>query len=165
MFTRALLPDTVRGIKLVSDLPIIKKSYLAGGTALALQIGHRISVDLVFFTQEEFDEKVLSGGFRSIKEFKEEGISWRTLWGKIGETRLSIFYYKYPLLSKTHNFMDINVLDLKDIVAMKILALQSRGTKRDFIDLYFLSKKFSLDEMLKFYNTKYSDLEKKCIIL
>ena len=53
MFTKTLLPDTIRAIKLVSNIPIIQKSYLAGGTALAPHLGHRISVDLDFFTQEE----------------------------------------------------------------------------------------------------------------
>lgn len=51
MFTKTLLPDTLRAIKLVSGFPEIQKAYLAGGTALALQVGHRISVDLDFFTQ------------------------------------------------------------------------------------------------------------------
>lgn len=161
MFTKTLLPDTVRAIKLVSDIPIIKKSYLAGGTALAVHLGHRISVDLDFFTQEELEEKLLSADLHRLSEFKEDGLSWRTVWGKIGETKFSLFYYKYPLLAQTHPFMGIHLLDVKDIAAMKVAALGDRGTKRDFIDLYFLSKKYSLDEILEFYNQKYGDLEDK----
>jgi len=161
MFTKTLLPDTVRAIKLVSGIPIIKKAYLAGGTALALHLGHRISVDLDFFTREELEERVLSADLHRLSEFKEEGLAWRTVWGRVGETKFSLFYYKYPLLSKTHSFMDINLLDVKDIAAMKVAALGDRGTKRDFIDLYFLAKNYSLDEMLRFYNQKYGDLEDK----
>lgn len=158
MFTKALLPDTVRAIKLVSKLPSIQKAYLAGGTALALQIGHRISVDLDFFTQEEFDENRLSLELSSIHDFSEEGKSWRTVWGKIGETKFSFFYYKYPLLEQTIDFEGVQILGKKDIAAMKINALEDRGTKRDFIDVFFLAKEFSLEEMLDFYDQKYSSL-------
>lgn len=161
MFTKTLLPDTVRAIKLVSNVPIVKKAYLAGGTALALRLGHRISVDLDFFTQEELDEKVLLADLEQLPEFKRDGLAWRTVWGKVGETKFSLFYYKYPLLEKTSKFMGINALSLKDIAAMKVSALGDRGTKRDFIDLYFLSKIYSLDEMLEFYDLKFSDLKDK----
>lgn len=78
MFTKALLPNTIRAIQLVSDIPIIKKAYLAGGTALALHCGHRISVDLDFFTQEELDENILAMDLNRLSEFKEEGKAWRT---------------------------------------------------------------------------------------
>src|SRR3990170_3187291 len=109
MFTKALLPDTVRAIKLVSKIPTVQKAYLAGGSALALQIGHRISVDLDFFTQEEFDQNNLS------LELSEEGKSWRTVWGKVGETKFSIFYYKYPLLQQTLSFEGIQISSKADI--------------------------------------------------
>ncbi|EKE05822.1 MAG: hypothetical protein ACD_19C00176G0044 [uncultured bacterium] len=161
MFTKTLLPDTVRAIKLVSKVQIVKDAYLAGGTALALRLGHRISVDLDFFTQEELEENILLADLEQLSEFKKDGVAWRTVWGMIEETKFSLFYYKYPLLEKTTEFMGINVLDLKDIAAMKVSALGDRGTKRDFIDLYFLSKTYSLDEMLKLYDQKFSDLEDK----
>jgi len=161
MFTKTLLPDTFRAIQLISDIPIIKKAYLAGGTALALHFGHRISVDLDFFTQEELEENILAADLSRLGEFKEEGKAWRTVWGKVGETKFSLFYYKYPLLASTIPFMGINILDIKDIAAMKVQALGDRGTKRDFIDLFFLAKTYSLEEMLDFYHQKYADLESK----
>ncbi len=159
MFTKALLPDTIRAIKLVSDISVVKKSYLAGGTALALHLGHRISVDLDFFTQEIFDENVLSSELETLPQFKGDGVAWRTVWGKVGKTKFSLFYYKYPLLKKTITFEGIQILQKEDIAAMKIHALEDRGTKRDFFDLYFLAKDFSLGEMLTFYDQKYGLLE------
>ena len=90
MFTKTLLPDTLRAIKLVAQIEELKNAYLAGGTALALQIGHRISVDLDFFTQ------------------------------------------------------------------MKVHTIERRGTRRDFIDVYFLAKKYTLEHMLDFYQEKYT---------
>jgi len=107
MFTKTLLPDTVRAIKLISGIPIVKNAYLAGGTALAMHLGHRISVDLDFFTQETLEEQILLANLHKLPEFKEDGVAWRTVWGKIGVTKFILFYYKYPLLAKTHPFMGI----------------------------------------------------------
>ncbi len=159
MFTKTLLPDTLRAIKLVSDFSEIQKAYLAGGTALALQIGHRTSIDLDFFTQDEFNEAKLSTKLASLPEFLQAGTAKWTVWGKIGQTKFSIFYYKYPLLEKTTSYEGIQLASLADIAAMKIHAIEDRGTKRDFVDVYFLSKKYTFLEMLGFYQRKYGVLE------
>ena len=159
MLTKALLPDTIRALKLVSKISVVKKSYLAGGTALALHLGHRISVDLDFFTSLVFNEITLSGELKELPGYKEDGTAWRTVWGKIGKTKFSLFYYPYPLLKKTAIFEDIQILSLEDIAAMKVHAIEDRGTKRDFFDLFFLAKEFSLEQMLKFYDQKYGTLK------
>lgn len=86
MFTKALHPDTFRALKLVSKIDLIKKSYLAGGTALALHLGHRVSEDLDFFTTQTLDENVLANDLKAIPGFKEEGKAWRTVWGKVNDT-------------------------------------------------------------------------------
>ncbi len=159
MFTKTLFPDTLRAIQLVSGVSEIKKAYLAGGTALSLQIGHRISVDLDFFTQHEFSETELSAKLITLQEFVQDGTAQWTVWGKIGQTKFSMFYYKYPLLEKTVPFEGIQLASLMDIAAMKIHAIEQRGTRRDFVDVYFLSKKYSLEDMLDFYQKKYGALE------
>ena len=165
MFTKALLPDTIRALKLVSQIDIVKKSYLARGTALALHMGHRISVDLDFFTQEIFDEKTLSGGLKQLPQYKEEGTAWRTVWGKVGKTKFSLFYYEYTLIKKTDTFEGIQILQKEDIAAMKIHAIEDRGTKRDFVDLYFLAKEFPMEQMLRFYDQKYGTLKDHLYII
>lgn len=159
MFAKAVLPDTIRALKLVSNISIVKKSYLAGGTALALHLGHRISVDLDFFTPQIFDEKTLSAELHQLSGYKEEGMAWRTVWGKVANTKFSLFYYQYPLIKETIPFEGIQILSKEDIAAMKIHALEDRGAKRDFIDLYFLAKEFSLEQMLEFYDKKYGVLK------
>lgn len=159
MFTKTLLPDTFRAIQLISDVADIKKAYLAGGTALALQIGHRKSFDLDFFTKQEFNEAQMSAKLSSLPEFVQDGTAKWTVWGKIGKTKFSMFYYKYPLLEKTVLFEGLQLASLADIAAMKIHAIEDRGTRRDFIDVYFLSKKYTLEEMLNFYQKKYAVLE------
>lgn len=159
MFTKTLLPDTFRAIKLVSKIPTMQKAYLAGGTALALHLGHRISVDLDFFTNLEFNETTLSSELSSFPGFKEDGVSWRTVWGYLGETKFSIFYYKYPLIDNTVEFQGIHLAGKKDIAAMKVHAIEERGTRRDFIDLFYIAKEYSLDEILGFYEAKYGVLD------
>ncbi len=162
MFIQAILPDAVRGIKLVSRVPLIQKAYLAGGTALALQLGHRISEDLDFFTTQEFDEQQLLVELSGLGLVRES-VGWRTIIGIINETKFSIFYYKYPLLSETLEFEGIKLASKRDIAAMKILAMEDRGVKRDFIDLFFLAKEFSVDQMLGYYDEKYGVLDERIL--
>ena len=165
MFTKTLLPDTIRALKLASKISTVKNSYLAGGTALALHLGHRFSVDLDFFTREVFDEKTLSGELNPLPDYKEDGTAWRTVWGKINKTKFSLFYYQYPLIKKTVSFEGIQILQKEDIAAMKVHAIEDRGTKRDFFDLFFLAKEFSLEEMFKFYDLKYGNLKEHFYII
>ncbi len=156
MFTKTLLPDTFRAIKLISGFSEIQGAYLAGGTSLALQMGHRISVDLDFFTLETFDEEKLSRKLATHTSFHEAGTAKWTVWGTIGKTKFSIFHYKYPLLEPTVPFEGLHLASLSDIAAMKIHAIEDRGTRRDFIDVYVLAKKFSLQEMISLYQKKYN---------
>ena len=158
MFTKTLLPDTFRAIKLVSRISELSKAYLAGGTALALQIGHHVSVDLDLFTQHLFDEKILAQKLASYPEFVQDGVAKWTVWGKVGKTKFSMFYYKYPMVDMPVIFEGLQLASLKDITAMKIHAIEERGTRRDFIDVYFLSKHFTLSQMLDFYQQKYAVL-------
>ncbi|TSC84207.1 MAG: hypothetical protein G01um101416_1098 [Microgenomates group bacterium Gr01-1014_16] len=158
MFKQAILPDTLRAIQLAAKVPIVQRAYLAGGTALALRLGHRISVDLDFFTQEEFDEQLVLADLRKYG-LEKEATAWMTVKGKFGETDISLFWYKYPILDVMDKFEGLNILGKRDVAAMKINALYDRGTGRDFADIYFLAKEFSFEEMMDFYDRKYGNLE------
>jgi len=92
-------------------------------------------------------------------EFTQEGTAKWTVWGKINQTKFSIFHYKFPLIEPIILFEGIQLASFADIAAMKIHAIEQRGTKRDFVDVYFLSQKYTLEEMLMFYQKKYSVLE------
>lgn len=159
MFEQAVLPDTLRAIELAAKIPVVEKAYLAGGTALALQLGHRVSVDLDFFTPEKFEAKTVDTQLQQYPEFVHEGVAWGTVWGRFKQTKFSLFYYEHPLVWESHPFMGLNLADTKDIAAMKIVAIGDRGTKRDFVDLWFLAKEYSLDQILEFYEQKYNKLE------
>lgn len=159
MFTETLFGNTKKALALLGKSRLMSNAYLAGGTACALQLGHRISVDLVFFTAKEFEAKELIRSLKRIGKFKVEKQSWGTILGTLEGIRFSIFVYKYPVLFPFKSLFDINILDLRDIAAMKIDAISTRGIKRDFIDLYFICQEgISLNEILSFYNHKYGTL-------
>lgn len=159
MFEQVLAGNTKTILALLESSDIIQKAYLAGGTALALQLGHRISYDLDFFIQEEFNEQILLAQLKKINNFQLEGISWGTILAKFEDVKFSIFYYKYSLLYPLKKFGMINVADVCDIAGMKVAAIASRGTKRDFIDLYFIcQERRSLKEVIALYERKYQNL-------
>ena len=159
MFEQVLPGNTKAVLALLEQSEIIEKAYLAGGTALALQLGHRISYDLDFFTPIEFDEKTLLPRLREISNFQIEKIAWRTISGQFEDVLFSIFFYEYPLLYPVEKFGMTSVVDVRDIAAMKIATIASRGSKRDFIDLYFICKEtIPLEEIIRLYDKKYKNL-------
>jgi len=109
---------------------------------------------------EEFDEQMLLPEIKEMPNFQLEKIAWRTILGKIKDVKFSMFYYKYFLLYPTKKFRGIKIADVRDIAAMKIAAIASRGTKRDFVDLYFISKeKLSLKEVFRLYDKKFKNFD------
>ena len=131
---------TEKGWKILHDLGgIFNKcsAVLAGGTAIALQIGHRISVDLDFFTTKPFKvEAIISDIIKTENSFRILSESEDHLTADVGGVKVSLFRYEYPFLQKPLIFENARIAGLPDIAAMKIIAINQRGTRRDFIDLY-----------------------------
>lgn len=159
MFTKTLSKNAADVLALLGDCVILKDAYLAGGTACALQLGHRISLDLDFFTGREFLTGIVLRQLEQLPGFQVDQTAEWTILGSFPKVKFSYFYYQYPLINKTVLFSKIHLASLEDIAAMKIAAICDRGTKRDFIDLYFLvKKKFPLVQILNFYDKKYKKL-------
>lgn len=157
MFNKGISKDTRRSLALLGKAPWIKKFYLAGGTACALRLGHRLSFDLDFFTRADFSQKDLQKWFAQQGDFRLDQIKKNTLLGVFEQTKVSFFKYDYPLLAKTDLFEGAAILRNSDLMAMKVDAISTRGTKRDFVDLYFLTKKTSLLKAINAYRKKYAD--------
>lgn len=131
--------------------------YLAGGTALALQIRHRTSLDFDFYTEKKFDVRKLREEFDSrFKKVQEIYIAEDTLGLAVNSINISFFRYPYPLIRPPERLESVSVASPEDIAAMKIIAISQRGKRRDFIDIYFLIKNFGLKKILEFTQEKYS---------
>ncbi len=140
------------------DTGILSSFYLAGGTGLALQFGHRLSRDLDFFSEGHFDEEIFLQRVQSAREFSLVAKAPYTLHATIGETKVSFLGSQYPLLFPLRSFLRIAVADVRDIACMKISAIASRGTKRDFVDLHLCVRKFGLAELLALFERKYAQV-------
>ncbi len=120
-------------------IPIVQKhkAVLAGGTALALHLGHRISIDLDFFTSESFlvDEVVYEIGELGVP-FKILDQGSAHVVAVIDGVKFSLFKYPYSFIAPIVTHKGMSVAGIVDIAAMKVVAISQRGTKRDFVDLY-----------------------------
>ena len=159
MFTKTLSEHVLKSLAALNTSILPEGTYLAGGSALALSFGHRLSVDFDFFTNDKFSSEEIVERLRTAGDFSVETILKDTILGLFNNIRFSLFYYSYPLLFSPIDFLQVKVADPKDIAAMKIAAVMDRGTKKDFIDLYFLSKRgIRLDSCLEYYEKKYKAL-------
>jgi len=136
--------------------------YLAGGTALIFYLGHRTSLDFDFYTEKRFKKGKLTKIF--MKELMNKGLNVEveedeenTCFLVVNNVNLSCFYYPYPLIGKLKKFNNVLIASIQDISAMKALAIGQRGTKRDFIDIYYLIKIFGLKKILSWAKKKYSE--------
>ena len=147
----------------LTSLPFCKDFYLAGGTALALLINHRISLDFDFFSSINSlnyrEREKIKKQIKKISAFKIITDEENTLDITIKNIQVSFFNYPYRLLRKPLLINKLNLASLEDIAVMKLAAAISRGDKKDYIDLYFLLQKISLEKLFrlaekKFPNTK-----------
>ncbi len=135
--------------------------YIAGGTALALFLGHRRSVDIDLFTLEDFDARYLLEHLEHSYGFSMQYIAQNTLKGTISGIFVDLITHKYPLISDIITEEGISLYSENDIAAMKVNAITGDGTRlKDFIDIYFLLKKVRVAELISFYIAKY-DLQNK----
>ncbi len=148
---------TLELLKELQHISFFKQMRLVGGTALALQIGHRVSVDIDLFgnlTADEYEISERLNAFKSNNVVKKtKNISINIIEG----VKVDIVNYPYPWIDEPFLKDGIVMASQKDIAAMKLAAIAGRGTKKDFIDIFFLMQKFSLGEILSFYEEKYSD--------
>ena len=150
-------PHTLELLKGLSTEPILASTRLVGGTALALQYGHRNSVDLDFFGSVSADAEEVKQVLRkygtleviketqSIKLYRLDGV------------KVDIVHYQYPWIDDAIMTDGLSLASPKDIAAMKVNAIEGRGSKKDFIDLYFVLEHYSLNEILDVYKMKYPE--------
>ncbi|MCE7923437.1 MAG: hypothetical protein DYG98_10295 [Haliscomenobacteraceae bacterium CHB4] len=157
LHTNTVEPGTLGLLTQIMALPQLESFNLAGGTALALQIGHRKSYDLDFFGNRPFEYGEIEELVAPLGSIKPIQQSKNILILKVNDVKVDFVNYRYQLLGEVNRTDGLRLLSLMDIGAMKLAAITGRGRKRDFTDLFFLMKHFSLKELVGFYNQKYPD--------
>lgn len=148
-----------RILSVVGAQPFAGRFYLAGGTALALQLGHRVSVDLDFFSA---DDELLDASRQEIITALRPQLTFEIVQSVVGSMLLNVegvalgfFSYQYPLLNPPLLVERVRLAGLLDIGLMKLDAIASRGVKKDFYDLYFIAQHLPLDTLLDRAPDKY----------
>lgn len=157
LFYKTIAPATLELLTGLQEIQGLKTTRLVGGTSLALQMGHRISVDLDLFAhdlQEDF-LSIIAGITKKGYTIEIRKQSSNMLVCMINGVKVDIVNYPYHWLEKEIRQNNIILAAEKDIAAMKLSAITNRGTKKDFIDLFYLLRKFTLKQMLDFYTDKY----------
>jgi len=162
MINPELLPvKSQKVFKVLSQMPIWDDFYIGGGAGLILRFGHRISVDFDLFSptnrlsspERRIIHQLLKKAGKTIVESTREG-SFRVTFEGV---TMGFFHYDYPLMTPLEKFGKIRIASLEDIALMKIAAIIGRGSKKDFIDTYFILKNgVGLPKLLNLSRQKFS---------
>ena len=159
---RTIYPATLELLRKLMLSEELQDFFLVGGTALALQLGHRISVDIDMFTLDDFnsDELVtklskhilISSISRSKNSLSLEVLDTS---GNYEVIKIDLTKYSYPLINPVVEIDSVRLLSIEDIIAMKLSAVTGRGAKKDFYDIFFLLKSYNLEVMIKYFKFKF----------
>ncbi|MEN8255889.1 MAG: nucleotidyl transferase AbiEii/AbiGii toxin family protein [Verrucomicrobiota bacterium] len=136
---------------------LLEPFHLVGGTALALRLGHRSSVDIDLFAGKAFDVQPVADLLGEEYGIQSMETARNTVRGEVGGIKVDIMSHRYPMIGKPIEVDGIRLASLEDIAAMKLNAIANRGGKKDFWDYAELLNHFSRDEMLGFFAKKYTD--------
>ena len=153
-------PGTFSILERLMEIKALQPFSLVGGTALSLRYGHRTSVDIDLFCHEKFDHDPIINALK--KEFGK-GYSTESKYARWGifcyldDVKVDIVHNPHPLIDNLETTNGIRMYANKDIIAMKLSAILGRGMKKDFWDLAELLQHYSLEDMIRFHETKYPD--------
>ena len=164
LYTETVDDNTLDLLKQIQANPHFRETRLVGGTALALQIGHRKSIDLDLFGNITMEPLELSQELQAYGDLSMRSSSQRIHRMMLRNVQLDIVQYDYPWLAPPVATGGVRLAAIPDIVAMKLAAITNRGTKKDFIDLAFLLDRFELSEMLGLYADKFEDGERFMVL-
>lgn len=159
MFTNGISPATQRCLETLKKSVLTSNYYLAGGTAAALYLGHRISYDLDFFSNTPMEPMQIAQELGKLGKLHTDQNDEGTFLGMLDDIKISFFRYFYPMIEPEGSFEGIRIASLMDIGCMKLEALASRGIMRDFVDLYLISQKLGLENILTCARVKFADAD------
>jgi predicted nucleotidyltransferase component of viral defense system len=146
-------------LKEMMQTPEINHFDLAGGTTLALYLGHRVSIDLDFFTTQEFDSTKLVNLLEDKYQLSsiiasKNALSIYILYNE-KNIKIDFLRHNYKIIKPSVIEDGVRLHSIEDVAAMKLSAVLNRGAKKDFYDIYELLKHYSLHELVSFFKIKY----------
>lgn len=157
LYKETTSPHTLELLSRLQKKDYLNGFYLAGGTALALQIGHRSSIDIDLFSNFGFNTGEVLENLSQDFDYTLFFSANNTLKGSINEIQVDILAHRYPYVSAPIIIDDITMLSIEDIIAMKLNAISVSGQRvKDFIDIYYMLDTYSIAEMVGFYKKKYA---------
>lgn len=158
LHTETVARPTLELLKKLESEDTMSDFNLAGGTALALYIGHRVSIDLDLFSPKPFNNTSLETFLHDNYGFRTDFMEKNTLKGSIDGVKVDCIAHQYNYLKKPYIESDIRLYSIEDITVMKLSAIADNGSRlKDFIDIAYLSAHFSFHSMLKLYESKFPD--------
>ena len=155
---QTVLPDTLELLKTLMNQPLLNEMRLVGGTSLALQYGHRRSVDLDLFGTTTDDVEELAEMMNHCAEnVIRSNCSKKIKTFFLNEVKVDVVNYDYKWIDGPVTEQGLRLASPKDIAAMKVNAVMGRGTKKDFVDVFFLLQHYSFDDIIRFYLQKYPE--------
>lgn len=154
-----LTPAQQSALEILGGLEILSSFYLAGGTGLALHLGHRESIDFDFFRTEPFEPQWLLGQLPAPPPLRVLQEAANTLTVTFHEVKTSFFAYPHARLEPTTAAeLPVAVANVPDIAAMKLAAIGGRGSRKDFVDLYVISHEcFPLREAVDHLQARFAN--------
>ncbi|MFZ1507947.1 MAG: nucleotidyl transferase AbiEii/AbiGii toxin family protein [Anaerolineae bacterium] len=156
-----ITPGCRQALDVLRDRPFIRSFYLAGGTALALQIGHRVSKDLDWFSAtvllDQADRAEIRRSLTGIGQFTITGERDTMVFSRLFGSEVSFIYQHHPLLEPTVDLDGLALASPTDIGLMKLAAIRDRGTRRDFVDVFCLREIVPLTSLIDLVGQKYAD--------
>ena len=147
--------NTLELLKSLMQKEYLDSFVLVGGTALALQLGNRESIDLDLFSNTDFASNDLLTSLLKDYQIVVNNQLSQTLITTINHVKVDFIKFHYPFIRPFLVIENIRMASLEDIAAMKLDAITGRGSKKDFYDLFFLLQHYSIDELFSFYTEKY----------
>lgn len=153
---REVLPEGwTRAAEDLTARSALESFYLSGGTGLALHLGHRRSTDLDLFRETEFDPADLQSRLRGLPDLRIRQVARGTLHLTLGAISVSFLHFPYPLLFPLGRVDVLAVADPRDIACTKVNAIATRGSRRDFVDLYVCARQYGLGQILAWFEQKF----------
>lgn len=157
LYYQAIDGPTLELLKRLQSIELFKDLRLVGGTSLALQIGHRKSIDLDLFGDIDVNVLEINNALSQIGSITQLKDSKNIHIYLVNGIKVDIVNYTYSWLQDAVLEEGVRLAKCEDIAAMKLSAITGRGTKKDFIDLYFLLNQMPFSRILQFYLNKYYD--------